>query len=77
MRKQTFLKFFFGLSLFTILGLFALVSPQASATGPTAVNFQGKVVNADGTNVTNGTYSFIFRLYDTSSPTTSGTCASN
>lgn len=28
------------------------------------VNFQGKVVNSDGTNVTNGVYDFVFKIYD-------------
>jgi len=34
------------------------------------INFQGKVVNSDGTNVTDGDYDFTFRLYKVS---TSGT----
>lgn len=29
-----------------------------------AVNLQGKVVNSDGTNVTDGTYDFVFKIYD-------------
>jgi hypothetical protein len=28
------------------------------------ISFQGKVVNSNGTNVTNGSYTFVFRLYD-------------
>ena len=31
------------------------------------INFQGKVVNANGTNVANGSYTFVFRLYTVSS----------
>lgn len=31
------------------------------------IHFQGKVVNTDGTNVTNGSYSFTFTVYDASS----------
>jgi hypothetical protein len=27
------------------------------------INFQGKVVNGDGTNVTNGSYPFVFKIY--------------
>jgi hypothetical protein len=42
--------------------------PQAaSAVNPTTINFQGKVVNANGTNVTDGTYSFTFKLYSVAS----------
>ena len=42
--------------------------PQtASAANPTTINFQGKVVNANGTNVTDGTYSFTFKLYSVAS----------
>lgn len=39
------------------------VSGTASAANPTTMNFQGKVVNADGTNVTDGNYTFSFKLY--------------
>lgn len=39
----------------------------ATAANPTTMSFQGKVVNADGTNVTDGTYSFLFKLYSVSS----------
>src|SRR4030067_2851921 len=35
------------------------------------INFQGKVVNADGTNVTDGNYDFEFKLYTVSSGGTS------
>lgn len=31
------------------------------------INFQGKLVKADGTNVSNGSYSIVFTLYDASS----------
>lgn len=31
------------------------------------MNFQGKVVNKDGTNVTNGNYDFTFRIFDAAS----------
>lgn len=31
------------------------------------INFQGKVTNLDGTNVTDGNYNFTFRLYDAAS----------
>lgn len=58
------------------LGLFLLSSKPALAANPTSINFQGKVVNANGTNVTDGTYSFVFRIYNTSSPTMTTSCTS-
>lgn len=30
------------------------------------INFQGKVVNSNGTNVTDGEYTFVFRIYNVS-----------
>jgi hypothetical protein len=52
-----------------IAGLFLLPSllfsnHTAYATNPSLISFQGKVVNADGTNVANNTYNFDFVLYD-------------
>ena len=35
-----------------------------NAVGPAVISFQGKVVNADGTNVTSGSYNFDFVMYD-------------
>jgi hypothetical protein len=49
---------------FSCLGLFLFGGQKAQAANPNLINFQGKVVNADGTNVTNGTYSFNFVLFD-------------
>ena len=43
-------------------------APVIAATGINhEINFQGKIVNTDGTNVTNGTYAFTFKLYSVSS----------
>lgn len=39
----------------------------ARAANPTTMSFQGKVVNANGTNVTDGSYNFVFKLYTVSS----------
>jgi len=45
-----------------------LAHPATSvAANPGTINFQGKVVNADGTNVTDGNYKFVFALYSVSS----------
>ena len=49
----------------------------ALAANPTTINFQGKVVNANGTNVTDGTYSFVFRIYNTATPTPTTACGSD
>ncbi len=43
-------------------------TPQtASAVNPTTISFQGKIVKADGTNVTDGTYPFTFKVYSLAS----------
>jgi hypothetical protein len=55
-----------GLFGFSALGLNGLFSSQQAiaATGINhQINFQGKIVNTDGTNVVNGTYAFTFKLY--------------
>jgi hypothetical protein len=52
------------------LGIFAVVlsSPAEAATGINkTINFQGKVTNANGTNVTDGAYPFNFKLYTVAS----------
>src|SRR4051812_8094288 len=55
---------------------------QALATNPNLINFQGKVVNGSGaanpsTNVTDGSYTFRFCLYTTTSPATPCTGGAN
>ncbi len=74
MRKKFLLIGFLGLAL-GLLGLLCVGPKTALAANPTTVNFQGKVVNSDGTNVTDGTYSFVFRIYNTSSPTPTTACS--
>lgn len=65
---QNEFKNFFLLSSFlasVVLAGFGVLSPALAATGINEqISFQGKVVNSDGTNVTNGSYTFVFRLYD-------------
>src|SRR4051794_34886045 len=46
------------------LGLIVFWSKPANAANPQMINFQGIVVNSDGTNISNGTYSFNFVLFD-------------
>jgi hypothetical protein len=41
--------------------------PAAHASNPGTISFQGKVTNANGTNVTDGSYPFVFKLYGASS----------
>lgn len=56
------------------MGVFSFFSSAEAATGINKqVNFQGKVVNTDGTNVTNGSYTFLFCLYTTGNPSTACT----
>jgi len=60
--------FFLGIIL---LGGFFVFQQQVvlAATGINKqVNFQGKVVNTDGTNVTNGSYNFVFSIYSQQAP---------
>jgi hypothetical protein len=59
-------------------GLILLPNRQVEAANPNLINFQGKVVNSDGTNVSNGTYTFRFRLYTSTAPTDAGNaCSAN
>lgn len=58
-------KLFFTLLAVVFFGL--LFSTQAKAANPATISFQGKVVNSNGTNVTNGNYNFVFKLYSVAS----------
>ena len=50
------------------LASFFVTSKVFAATGINEqISFQGKVVNADGTNVANGSYTFVFSLYTVAS----------
>lgn len=49
-----------------ILGMFLQASNSQAAINP-QINFQGKLTNTDGTNVTNGTYSIVFSIYTVAS----------
>ncbi len=56
-----------------ILTVFLKPSDVRAATGINKqINFQGKVVNTDGTNVTDGSYSFTFKIYNSSTCPGSG-----
>ncbi len=55
---------FMGVLLVVLSGYFVVFKQLAQAANPQLISFQGKVVNADGTNVTNGSYNFDFVLYD-------------
>lgn len=57
------------LTVFLMVGFFVFFQEKSfAATGINKrINFQGKVVNNDGTNVTNGSYTFVFTIYDASS----------
>ena len=47
----------------SLAGLFVFYPKSSYAANPNVISFQGKVVNADGSNVTNGTYPFNFILW--------------
>ena len=55
---------FFVISV--ILVVVSLGSTSDAAINP-QINFQGKLTNTDGTNVTNGTYSIVFSIYTVAS----------
>lgn len=66
-KKEVRVFFFaFLFTCLTVLGFFFIQIPASAATGIyRTINFQGKVVNkTDSTNVTNGSYTFVFKLYD-------------
>jgi hypothetical protein len=62
----------FGVLVAFSFTMFASVKPAAAAN-PGTIAFQGKVVNADGTNVANGTYPFVFKIYNAATSTGSTT----
>ena len=65
-------------ALVMITGFVAFApSAEAAAGINKQINFQGKVVNTDGTNVTNGSYNFLLCLYTTASPATACTAGAN
>jgi hypothetical protein len=54
--------------LFLTTALFIAPQKAAATSGvPYLINFQGKVTNLNGTNVSNGSYSFVFKIYNVSS----------
>ncbi len=56
------------ISFIVLVFYFATPGVQASTGIYHAINFQGKIVNkADGTNISDGTYSFTFKFYDAAS----------
>jgi len=61
-KHQQLVAFF----LLLVMGL-QVVSVYAQAGINPQIHFQGKVVNADGTNVTNASYDFVFSIYSVSS----------
>src|SRR6201995_5600826 len=66
MRKKILHIGLMGIAL-GILGLLTMGARPALAANPTTISFQGKVVNSNGTNVTDGSYGFVFKLYTVSS----------
>ncbi|MEP7162243.1 MAG: hypothetical protein ABI747_00555, partial [Candidatus Moraniibacteriota bacterium] len=65
MRKSILSFFAFS---FLAVGFVGIAHKTFAATGINKqISFQGKVVNNDGTNVANGNYDFVFKIYSVSS----------
>jgi hypothetical protein len=54
------------IAICALSGVFFVTRP-ASATVTNYINFQGKLTNTDGTNVTNNTYTVVFSIYTVAS----------
>ena len=66
------------MAIVSLLLLFYVAERAQAATGINEqINFQGKVVNTDGTNVTTASYTFLFCIYTTASPATACTSGAN
>lgn len=74
-KKQNTIRILLFATLIFGMGGFLLSSkPVLAAAGINKqINFQGKVVNTDGTNVSTASYTFLFCIYTTASPTTACT----
>ncbi len=75
---RSFLRRVFILAAFGAVVLFP-VAMQSRVQGAinAQINFQGKLTNPDGTNVTDGTYSLRFRIYDHVSNDAANACVAN
>lgn len=60
-----------------MLFFFVAGAAQAAIGINRQINFQGKVVNTDGTNVATASYTFLFCIYTTASPTTACTAVAD
>ncbi len=68
LSPKRILFFLIALFIFTIFAFETIDTKVFAATGINrTINFQGKVVNKDGTNVADGQYTFVFKLYDAAS----------
>src|SRR3989344_2144031 len=70
LNKFNFKSLLAGIAIVSIVFTFFayFTSEVYSATGiRRTINFQGKLVNTNGTNVANGNYSIVFKIYDVSS----------
>jgi hypothetical protein len=60
-----------------LCGFFFLKPAQTDAAINPQMSFQGKLTNPDGTNVTDGTYSIRFRIYNDPTADAANTCSAN
>ncbi|MDL2341803.1 MAG: hypothetical protein QFB87_01855 [Patescibacteria group bacterium] len=62
--------------VFALFFVFITTVSTSAAINP-QINFQGKITNPDGTNLTNGSYSIRFRLYSDPSLDGANACSAN
>lgn len=71
-------KLAYGFGLLILVAVFSLLRPaQTHAAINSQINFQGKLTNTDGTNVTDGNYSIRFRIYTDPTLDAANACAAN
>lgn len=66
-----------GVGLVLLLPIVLILTAPVQAAINSQINFQGKLTNSDGTNVTDGTYSIRFRIYNHPSNDAANACAAN
>ncbi|HSA84418.1 MAG TPA: hypothetical protein VLF20_06070 [Patescibacteria group bacterium] len=70
-EQKNFLRFFLGFSFVVLFSVFSFTFYVSSAVASTGINnqinFQGRLVDADGLLVADSTYSVVFTLYDAAS----------
>ncbi len=78
-KQKPKLPYFLSIILISLGGFFVFktYSVQAAVGINHKINFQGKMINTDGTNVTNNSYNFLFCIYTSATPATPCTAGAN